>query len=122
MTRDRPAWWAPTWCREGCRTRLQPGCRCHRPEQGFCHLTFIYVLHAYLGLDEPVILIDDVLVVGVVEGVSLAHGPGVLEQRVRHGHAPDGVRPHDGRRLAGREVELVAEEVQRRVTVTWSDK
>ena len=76
-------------------------------------------MHAYLGLDEPVILIDDVLVVCVVEGVALPHGPGVLEQRVRHGHAPDGVRSHDGRRLPGREVELVAEEVQRRVPVTF---
>ena len=79
-------------------------------------------MHAYLGLDEPVILIDDVLVVCVVEGVSLSHGPGVLEQRVRHGHAPDGVRSHDGRRLPGREVELVAEEVQRRVPVTFLDE
>ena len=34
-----------------------------------------------------------------------------------HGHTPYGVRPHDGRRLPGGEVKLVAEEVERGVPV-----
>ena len=37
---------------------------------------------------------------------------------MRHGHAPYGVRPHDGRSLPGGEVELVAEEVEGGVPVS----
>ena len=69
------------------------------------------------GLDEPVGLTDEVLVVGVVEQVAAPHRPHVLQQGVGGVHPAQRVGAQDGHRLPACEAKLGLEEVEGVVSV-----
>ena len=62
--------------------------------------------------------LDNVLVVGIVEGVSLSESPNILEKRHLRVHPTQGMSSHDGHSLPASEAKLFMEKVQCLITIT----